>query len=296
MIRPLILHVTSQQGRRPSNEDVERYVVNMAADGYNINSEYAPIDLFIICDGHGGSQVSKFIAPKLEKMLIHRRLKYPLSYNHVRNIYKKVNFDLSNDANNIGEECGTTALVVARYLDHRNQDSLQVINLGDCRAVLSRNGNAIPLTKDHKPSWTDEKIRINEINAKLEKNKRSDIIFEEGDWRINGLSVSRVFGDFSAKPHVTYIPESFIYELDPSDEFIIIACDGLWDVMQNNEAVNFVRDHIYNLDLSCYNILGSYPSREVKNTKCLARKLASYAIAKGSYDNVSIIIVFFGKD
>jgi protein phosphatase 2C len=293
MIRTIHLHKTSQLGLRETNEDVEKYNINLEQDGYPRDNKYAPIDFFVVCDGHGGSSVAEFVAPKLEKHLMKRNIIYPLSHGYICKIYNYIQQELINNPEGIARACGCTALVVVRYLDNYQKENIQVINIGDCRAVLSRKGLAIPLCKDHKPFWSDEKRRIDEINAKY--NMKQKIHFDAGDWRIGDLSVSRSFGDLDNTPYLTHIPDSFHYQLQADDEFIIMACDGLWDVIQNHEAVNFVRDHMHNNNIEYYRIPHKYPTSYSNDTTSIAGKLASYAIAKGSTDNVSILILFFKK-
>ena len=290
MPRPISLHKTSLQGLRETNEDIEKYNLNLTHNGYSVNSKYAPIDFFLICDGHGGSAVAKFIAPKLEKYLMKNDLVYPIDNNHIIKIYNYLQQELINHPNKIAYGCGSTALVLIRYLNNHQKENIQVINIGDCRAVLSRKGLAIPLCKDHKPFWPDEKMRIDLVNSKYNTNRR--IHFDAGDWRIGDLSVSRSFGDLDNIPYLTHIPDSFYYQLQGDDEFIVMACDGLWDVLQNHEVINFVRDHIHNNNIEYYIIPYKYPTPDIMNAN-IARKLAKYAIARGSTDNVSILIIFF---
>lgn len=119
-------------------------------------------------------------------------------------------------------------------------------NAGDSRAVLCRDGKAIDMSRDHKPTDEDECERI--INA-------GGFV---ADGRVNGsLALSRAIGDFEYKRNnvpddlppelycVTANPEvkTFKYEQD-KDEFIIIACDGVWDVMTSQECVDFVRERL----------------------------------------------------
>lgn len=288
MPRLIELHATSQQGRRPTNEDVELFRINLGGNGQAYDPRYAAVDTFVVCDGHGGSEVSAYAAPQLLKCFTRPNLVFPLAYNLISKIYDRIQGDIIDHPDKIGAECGCTALVVVRYIDGA-RECIQVINLGDCRAVLSRKGLAIPLTKDHKPFWPEEKRRIDLVNRKHGTDDR--VHFEAGDWRIHDLSVSRAFGDLEATPHVTHLPETFIYSLQNDDEFIIIACDGLWDTLENHEAVNFARDHLTNNGIQYYDIPRTYPTREVSDTQCLSRKLASYAIARGSTDNVSVLTV-----
>jgi serine/threonine protein phosphatase PrpC len=291
------VHKTSICGRRLANEDEELVVRNLSMmDEGPINSQYAPIDLFIICDGHGGSQVAKFVVPQLQKFFCNKSLVYPLKDTYIHSIFNHIQQKLKSHPNNIADECGSTALVLIRYIFNKKK-CIQVINLGDCRAVLARSGFAIPLSKDHKPEWTDEKIRIRNINKAYGTNEK--IYFDEEAWRIGNLSVSRSFGDLDNVPYVTHIPEIFNYCLHAiDDEFIIMACDGLWDVIRNEEAINFVRDHLRNNYLYTYNILNQYPPPDhkginKKSEENIARKLAEYAKAKDSTDNISILIIIF---
>lgn len=295
MPRSINLHATSQQGRRPSNEDVELFQMNLTTDGYPQSNKYNPIDFFVICDGHGGSEVAQFVAPKLKKHFMRQKMDFPLMQKDICRLYNHIQKGVINNPDNIGDTCGCTALVLVRYYDRSrtiSNEYIQVINLGDCRAVLSRDGLAIPLCKDHKPFWPDEKTRIADVNKRNGTNHQVE--FHEGDWRIHDLSVSRAFGDLDSTPEVTHFPDSFVHSLSSADEFIIMACDGLWDIMDNHEAVNFVRDHLHGNNIECYNVndrYGTYPTKEVASSDCIARKLASYAIAKGSGDNVSIFII-----
>ncbi len=288
MTRTVSLHRTSLCGFRPTNEDVEKYRINLSEYGNAIDENCAPIDFFVVCDGHGGSEVSKFVAPRLERFFMNPKLVYPLPNNIIYKIYNNIQKLLINHPKKIANNCGCTAIVVIRYADADNKKHIQVINIGDCRAVLSRKGLAIPLSKDHKPIWPDEKKRIDSVNNKNGTNEK--IHYDSGDWRIGDLSVSRSFGDLDNTPFVSHIPDSYCHQLGQDDEFIIIACDGLWDVLQNHEAVNFVRDHLNNNHIEFYKIPQKYPTNNDDNQN-IARKLGDYAIAKGSTDNVSILIV-----
>ena len=87
----------------------------------------------------------------------------------------------------------------------------------------------------------------------------------------------KTFGDLSAEPYVTCQPDIFKYKISSCDKFIVLACDGLWDVLSNNDVVNFI-------------LLKYHSDNEKQN---IATDLAKHAIAKGSTDNISIIIVFF---
>ena len=133
------------------------------------------------------------------------------------------------------ERSGSTAIVTIVTNTH-----IVFANCGDSRALLSRNGGQIAFaTVDHKPYNENEKLRI-------EKAGGSVII-----QRVNGsLAVSRALGDFDYKrvenlpcteQLVSAEPELTCIERSPDDEFLVLACDGIWDVMSNQEVVDFVR-------------------------------------------------------
>jgi serine/threonine protein phosphatase PrpC len=158
---------------------------------------------------------------------------------------------------------------------------LWVANTGDSRCVVCNKYNlATQLSKDHKPNYFEERDRIEGLNGK--------ITFDGSDWRVKDLSLSRAFGDIDATPYVTHRPQIFKYHLSNRDKFLILACDGLWDVLSNQEAINYV--------LECCNY--GKANKEI-NSINIAEKLANFAIKSGSsdnVDNVSIILIFLITD
>lgn len=136
-----------------------------------------------------------------------------------------------------GPSAGCTA-VVALIADGQ----LIVANAGDSRCVLCRSGEASALSRDHKPTDPDELARIAAAGG----------FVAEG--RVNGsLNLSRALGDMEYKNRrdlpaaaqaVTAQPEILSTHIHEGDEFIILACDGIWDVMTNQQAVDFVRDRL----------------------------------------------------
>lgn len=96
--------------------------------------------------------------------------------------------------------------------------------------------------------------------------------------RVRNLSLSRAVGDKYAKPIVSAEPEirQFPVEKD-ADEFVVLASDGLWDVMTSQEVVDFV----HNQDISS-------PIRR----KQIAGKLAHEALRRQSEDNVCVLVVW----
>ncbi|KAL6079657.1 PPM-type phosphatase domain-containing protein [Balamuthia mandrillaris] len=210
--------------------------------------------------------------------------------------------------------CGTT--VVAALLEG---DRLVMANLGDSRAVLcDGNGCARVLTRDHKPSRDDEQRRIKAaggwivnskdlnlsqlyrinpalINLMQIPSRLVDMVGFITTSRVCGeLSVSRAIGDVEYKGTLKnkYWGKEFSDDLiiaepeieltihSPSDKFIILACDGLWDVLSNQEAVDIVLQYLL-IHNSC---------------EKAAEGLVREALKKGSLDNITVIIVYFGTE
>ncbi|RNF02494.1 protein phosphatase 2C [Trypanosoma rangeli] len=158
------------------------------------------------------------------------------------------------------------------------QNHLYCGNVGDSRAVLCRDGVAIPLSEDHKPNLQREKERILKAKGFIRNG------------RVNGiLSLSRALGDFSfkdsdlspAEQAVTAKPDVVHMELTPQDEFVIIACDGIWDMVSNERAVEIVRSEVADhsdLSLACERLMEA----------CLSRVSTG-----GGTDNMTVIILQF---
>jgi serine/threonine protein phosphatase PrpC len=272
----MFVHSISLTGKRKSNEDQHDIILNINGRDNSINA----INYFGVYDGHGGKDVSKYLKENLSKYFIRNELDNNPKNNNYKKYISKV-FDhiqnkLSIEYKNIANHVGSTALIMIHYITNANKSSYYIANIGDCRAVkCNKNNQAIQLTKDHKPNSPEEKNRIQELGGK--------VVYDGYDYRIMGLSLSRAFGDLDATPYVTHKPDIFKYDLLTGDKFIVMACDGLWDVMSNQQVVNFVINQIKKLN----------NTSELKS-KNIAKLLASHAInTKGSTDNVSILIIFF---
>lgn len=264
------IHSVSMKGKRPQNEDKHDTILNI--DGSNVNN--ALVNYYGVYDGHGGKFVSKFLHDHLSQCFMDKRVEYPLKKSFVKKIYSYLQNTLKTEYLRNSTNTGSTCSVVIHYKKD-NCEYINVLNTGDSRCVMCRNNLGIPLTKDHKPNWPEESARIRSLGG--------EIMFDGFDWRINDLSVSRAFGDISAEPYVTCMPDIFRYKLSDDDKFIILACDGLWDVFGCQEAVNFVLEN-------CYDVASGTRINKHIN---VAKRLGELAIAKGSNDNVTIVIVFF---
>jgi serine/threonine protein phosphatase PrpC len=261
----------SLQGKRDSNEDQHIGIINLN----NQNSKIHPINFIGVFDGHGGKLVSKYLKDSLPKYILKKtdiniyQQKSAITSKFFGKLFDKLQNDLIKIHPVAVKRCGSTALCGVQYVDKMNRNMLWLANVGDSRAVIFNNKKniATPLTMDHKPHHSAEKNRIELLGGKIK--------FDGADWRIGDLSLSRALGDLDNTPYVTHRPEVFRYKIKKNDNFIIFACDGLWDVLSNTEACKYVNNMIIN-----------------KYTGNMAQKLAQHAIKVGSYDNVTVTILF----
>ena len=265
------VHSVSLKGKRESNEDKHIIKTNLNGQNKNMNN----INFYGIYDGHGGKFVSKFLSNNLHNFFIDKRVKYPLKKSYVNDAYNCIQNILETKYGKQSHSCGSTSLVSLQYKDSNNNNYINILNTGDSRCVLCRNNISYPLTKDHKPATPEEKNRIEQLGGK--------IYYDGYDWRINDLSVSRAFGDNESKKYVTHIPDLYKYKLSKNDKFIVMACDGLWDVMENQDVVDFVLNKCYDMNT------GKKLNKKIN----VAKQLAEHAINIGSTDNITSLVVFF---
>ncbi|XP_022754390.1 probable protein phosphatase 2C 25 [Durio zibethinus] len=251
--------VYCKRGRREAMED--RFSASVKLQG---DSKQA---FFGVFDGHGGAKAAEFAAQKLEKNIldevVRRRDKTNVK-EAVKEGYLKTDAEfLKEDVT--GGTCCVTALI--------QNGNLVVSNAGDCRAVVSRGGVAEALTSDHRPSREDERNRIETLGGYVDLCR--------GVWRIQGcLAVSRGIGDHHLKQWVIAEPETKIISIKPECEFLILASDGLWDKVSNQEAVDIARS-------SCLGINKTNPLFACK-------RLVDLSVSRGSSDDISVMLIQLG--
>jgi serine/threonine protein phosphatase PrpC len=186
---------------------------------------------------------------------------------------------------------GTTAVAILIHDQGDTRKHIISVNIGDSRAVLSRRGIAIDLTTDHKPNDPNEKYRVEQLGGQVNwygmvDDRTGEPLLDTGVFRINGnLAVSRSLGDRSERPFVSSEPDIKVVSiLNDIDEFIVLASDGLFDVISSQEVVSFLHQKmVTNFSL------------RMQKQDALAKTLAEEAIRRGSLDNISVIIVWLKK-
>jgi len=250
-------------GARTSNED-EYVSVPSVNELYGVDTD-VPHAVFGVYDGHSGKAASEYARAFLHEQLVAQSnfLNDPSAA--MNTCFLKIDSEI-NVLSQI--ECtapGTTALLMLI----RN-DQLIFGNVGDTQAVLSRNGIALEMVNAHSPNRIDERERILSMGG--------SVVWWYGTWRVNGtLAVSRSLGDLNHEKVCVAEPEVTEFNLIEQDEFVIIASDGLWDVMLSQEAVDFVHECLRSQELP---------------RACIADALAKEALRLKSRDNVTVVIVF----
>uniref|UniRef100_A0A7N0UGS7 protein-serine/threonine phosphatase n=1 Tax=Kalanchoe fedtschenkoi TaxID=63787 RepID=A0A7N0UGS7_KALFE len=251
--------VYCKRGRRSHMEDRFSAVVEDCG-----KSKQAYFGVF---DGHGGSKAAEFAANNLRKNILaaaegrgEDEIEAAVKDGYITTDVEFLKEDVSGGA------CCVTAII-------RNGD-LVVSNAGDCRAVMSRGRTAEALTSDHKPSREDERSRIESLGGYVDLCR--------GIWRIQGsLAVSRGIGDGSLKQWVLSEPETRVLKIKPDCEFLILASDGLWDKVDNQEAVDTVYELIAGVD------------KPDLTSSC--KKLVELSTSRGSQDDTSVMIIQLGS-
>ncbi|KAH9802024.1 protein phosphatase 2C 77 [Citrus sinensis] len=165
------------------------------------------------------------------------------------------------------ETAGSTAVVAII-----SPTLIIVANCGDSRAVLCRGKVPMPLSVDHKPDREDELARIEAAGGK--------VIQWNGSRVFGVLAMSRSIGDRYLKPWIIPDPDVMFVPRAKEDDCLILASDGLWDVMNNEEAC----DHGDTLP-------ATRGDRIDPAAQAAADYLAKLAMHKGSKDNITVIVV-----
>lgn len=275
------------------------------------------INIYGVFDGHGGTSTSKYISEilpltikqrlsiEINMLPIDKKLKLLDPENNetlqlidfqkiLKDCFIKVDSKFYYDPNN---NSGSTATVVILFKDY-----IITANSGDSRCILSRNGHVKNLSFDHKPKNVGELMRIHSDGGYVSQNRVNSI-----------LALSRAFGDFNFKIHnnnnhgrfhlsknnkrinltppeefqVTVEPDIIYQKLDKlNDEFIIVACDGIWDCYKSNDLINLIRHQ-----LSLGKKLTEINETVLDNCIGMANTISGIG-----FDNMTMIIVALHKD
>ncbi|XP_054777870.1 probable protein phosphatase 2C 9 [Prosopis cineraria] len=218
------------------------------------------LGLFAIYDGHLGDSVPAYLQKNLFPNILKDEDFWTDTARSIVKAYEATDKAILSQSPDLGRGGSTavTAIVI-------NNQKLWIANVGDSRAVLSKDGQAIQMSIDHEPNTERDSI---EDRGGFVSNMPGDVA------RVNGqLAVSRAFGDKNLKSHLRSDPDVQQANIDPETELLILASDGLWKVMANQEAVDI--------------------ARRIKDPQRAAKQLAAEALNRDSKDDISCIVVRF---
>ncbi|KAF0895215.1 hypothetical protein E2562_008555 [Oryza meyeriana var. granulata] len=254
-----------------------RGVRHAMEDGYGVITHkiagHSQLAFYGVYDGHGGRAAVDFVADRLGNNVVaaaekqrrsHDASPSPAVADHVaaaiRAAYLATDSEFLSQQGARGGACAATALVI--------DGDLYVANLGDCRAVMSRHGAATALTSDHTAARDDERTRIESSGGYVSCGSN-------GVWRVQDcLAVTRAFGDGGLKRWVVAEPEVSRTRLAAGCEFLVIASDGLWNKVSNQEAVDAVA-----------------AASGSKHSVDSCRRLVDMARRRGSRDDITVMVV-----
>ena len=250
--------------------------------------------VFAVYDGHGGNGCSIYLKNNLYKNITECSM---IGLRNAINLTEQnfLEYEGVNQYGELDDTSGSCASIVLL----KNKKCI-IANVGDSRCVLFKNKRLFFATKDHKPNSHTEKRRIDAAGGSVFQSTAIVPLYQNGKmiempWRVNPgrLSVSRTFGDIEIKVEkfggkknvVVATPDIVEFELNDQYNFLVIACDGVYDVLSNMEI------------LECIKIVLKINKNKKRKINELCGDCASMilksSLAKGSFDNVSCIVVAF---
>lgn len=284
----LRVHAESWPGLKKTLQD--RYVSDESMEELGV--------YFAVLDGHGGTQVADHAAKQLHKNIMQQfrqKQVQPASRDEkLRGAIKEAFVQTDKEILSMSERkgCQLVGSTCVSALLHGNPKlgtalRLVVANLGDSRAVLCRAGVAVPVSEDHKPARMDEKKRVERAGGlvlqirgvpRLAAPTNPNSMNKSARREYQGLAMTRSFGDMYFKqPSALAIaePEVQVLNLSDKDLFAVLATDGIFDVMSNQEVVDMAL-------------------RQWEDPAEAAKTIVRAAYKKGSEDNLTVLVIQFG--
>mmetsp|Transcript_1335 Transcript_1335/g.1452 ORF Transcript_1335/g.1452 Transcript_1335/m.1452 type:complete len:336 (+) Transcript_1335:1-1008(+) len=274
-VSPVPVPPTSNQNNKNENENGAGVEVTFGSSNQQHPQQRKnrrlkmPLTWLGVFDGHGGDKASQYCSDWLSSY-VRNEESFPFDLGYaMKNAFTSIDEDFVATGQPDGSTCCAATLVGGRRI--------VCANAGDSRAiVVRRDGTVVRLSRDHKPGMPDETRRISELGGR---------VIYWGRWRVEGLlAVSRSVGDASLKPYVTAEPEVCEYDIGKEDWFLVLSSDGVWDVMDNEEAAHVV------IASSCVMEEGRLKI-DTHRFKWAARNLCDHAKSCGSTDNFSCVVV-----
>ncbi|KAL2338463.1 hypothetical protein Fmac_012909 [Flemingia macrophylla] len=261
----------SDIGDRHSMEDTHICIGDLSEKfGNNVPCEEA-VSFYGVFDGHGGKSAAQFVRDHLPRVIV-EDADFPMELEKVvKKSFLETDAEFARTCSL--ESSGTTALTAMIF-----GRSLLVANAGDCRAVLSRGGGAIEMSKDHRPLCIKERMRVESLGGYIDDgylNGQLGVTRALGDWHLEGMKeMNGKGGPLSAEPELK------LMTLTKEDEFLIIGSDGIWDVFRSQNAVDFARRRL----------------QEHNDVKQCCKEIIGEAIKRGATDNLTVVMICFHSE
>jgi len=280
----------SMQGIRNEMEDKVVLLNHPAFNEIGDINDSVSRSFFAVFDGHGGDVSAEYCRQHVHLNFISDSSFITDSHSALKSALIRTDSEFCSACKriNLVSSSGTTAICA-----FVNENKLIVANIGDSRGVLIKksNVNVIPVSNDHKPGRVDERERIEKCGGRVGITEEeaysgripSCIFFtscfpSSRPLRVfpGGLSVSRTIGDIGMKNGGLIIaePEMFSSVLTSDDLYLILACDGVWDVMSNLSVAELCKKNLQQNDM-----------------EEMAKIIAKEAFRRGSTDNISVVAV-----
>ena len=281
---------TSMGNIRDYNEDTIT-ATKIILDGVNDSNTF----FFAVYDGHGGNGCSLYLKEKLHhfiKNFTKESLNEAINTVEEKFMSEEA-LDEKGEIKDPSGSCGIMALI--------QKNKLIIANVGDSRLVLFKKNSLYFSTEDHKPGSPSEKTRIEKGGGMVYQTPSLIPLHQNGKeieppWRVlpGRLSVSRTFGDVEAKNEklggmknvVVALPDITEIELDEDFNFMVLGCDGIFDVLSNEEILECIKIVLKEKEI---NDLNNVNISELCGY--IADMIIKSSLAKDSYDNVSCIVV-----
>ncbi|XP_028635490.1 protein phosphatase 1F isoform X1 [Grammomys surdaster] len=219
---------------------------------------------FAVFDGHGGVDAARYASVHVHTNASHQLELLTDPAAALKKAFRRTDEMFLRKAKRERLQSGTTGVCVLI-----TGAALHVAWLGDSQVILVQQGQVVKLMEPHKPERQDEKARIEALGG---------FVSLMDCWRVNGtLAVSRAIGDVFQKPYVSGEADAASRELTGSEDYLLLACDGFFDVVPHHEVTGLVHGHLL---------------RQKGSGMHVAEELVAVARDRGSHDNITVMVVF----
>mmetsp|Transcript_19224 Transcript_19224/g.18886 ORF Transcript_19224/g.18886 Transcript_19224/m.18886 type:complete len:370 (+) Transcript_19224:495-1604(+) len=306
---------TNQGVFRNYNEDRVSIILNITMPAFKQLEEWPTCSFFAVYDGHGGASCADFLRDNLHQFIIKQEsfpsdphLAIREGFQEAEDFFLEIVENAADEAmreaqatdhEGYVDNSGSCAIVIL-IVDHK----VYVANVGDSRALMSADGGrrVLELSKDHKPNEERETVRIIQNGGKIYQTQTvvpkmdgtgSECIL--GPHRVfpGRLSVSRSFGDIEAKlpkyggnmKGIIATPEIRVFDVDDSMDYIILACDGIFDKLTNKEVIQTVWE----------GVMESSIQDPHRHCGIAVDRILRTSVAKKTMDNITVVFVAFNN-